>query len=512
MRAKKKIMLALLGLSVASGVGITPTIQVDAALSPELIIHGDYGGGASTHGTSHHLKYDSEKNQYYVTRNSSGVMNRVSGTAFETKDMKDSQNQLAETVSDRETLIKEETTARSEEDAKIQEKIDTSGVLTYDDDSHESISLKGENGTKLSNVKTDKEDATSLANGDYLAKLDKEIANERQAQQEALANEATERAKADQALSDRLGEIPANKDTHFVDDELSASDNLLALDGEIKKTSDGVNDAIVNRKQLLQDEYGNQRAGDEELWNKLGDLDSKGNYITPAESASSNLTILDTKLGDISQNTSDFEKRRNEAVSKEKKARQNADKELSDMIGTISSDTKTNYISKDASVTDNLKELDSAVADNNEALAKETEEREKAIDELANSSNERLDEMQKEVTSTGAKVAAISNLKYADYTKGQKTSVSAGFGSYRSKTAGAIGVRHYFNKDIAMNAAVTTGAKKMANAGVAVRVRMETPELKELREIKKEMADVSEDNEKLAKEVDILKAVQGGIR
>lgn len=512
MKAKKKIMLALLSLSVASGVGVSPTLMVDAALSPELIIHGDYGGGASSHGTDHYLKYDAEKNEYYVTRNSTGIMNRISGTAFETKDMKDSQQQLDNVVTNRETLVKDEASARSDEDAKIQEKIDTSGVLTYDDNSHGSISLKGEGGTTLSNVKTDADDATSLANGDYLSKLDALISQEETDRETALSAETTAREKADQELSDRLGTIPANQPTNFVDDELSASDNLLALDSEMKKNSDALSDNVQHRKDLMKEESQKQLSGDEELWSKLGDLDAKGNYITPAESASSNLEILDTKIGEISSNTSDFNKRRNEAVSNEKKARENADKLISDKIGTISADTKVNYIHKDATVTDNLKELDSAIANNNEALAKESQEREKAIDELLNGSDEKLDSMQKEVTETGAKVAAIANLKYGDYTKGQKTSVSVGFGNYRSKTAGAIGVKHYFNRDMTANAAVTTGAKKMANFGVATRIRMDTPELKELQEIKKEMSEIADDNEKLSKEVDILKAVQGGIR
>lgn len=511
MKAKKKIMLALLGLSVASGVGLSPTFSVDAAKSPELILHGDYGGGASTHGTVHSIKYDKQKNEYYVTRNSSGVMNRVSGEAFETKDMKDSANKLDEAVENRKQLSKSEAEGRYSADQKIQEKIDNSKVLTYDDDSHGDITLGGENGTVLSNVSTDENDETSLANGAFLAKLDESIAKEKEEQQEALAQEASERDEADKALSDRLGTISASETTHYVDSKNSASDNLLSLDSQIKKNSDTLNANIQHRKDLTDAEYKAQVEGDADLWDKLGELDKNGNYISSDASASSNIKSLDDKLGEISKNTNNFDKKRNNAVSSEKKAREEADKALSDRIGTISSDAKVTYIKKDATVVDNLKNLDQAAKDNNDALEKEIQNRLEAIDNLSSSGDQKLAQAQNEITETGAKVAAISNLKYADYKKGQKTSFSIGIGTYRSKTAGALGVKHYFNRDIAANAAVTTGNKTMANAGVAARIRMDTPELKELREIKEEMASLSDDNDKLEQEIFQLKH-KGGVR
>lgn len=511
MKAKKKIMLALLGLSVASGVGLSPTFSVDAAKSPELILHGDYGGGASTHGTVHSIKYDKQKNEYYVTRNSSGVMNRVSGEAFETKDMKDSANKLDEAVENRKQQTKAESEGRYSADQKIQEKIDNSKVLTYDDDSHGDITLGGENGTVLSNVSTDENDETSLANGAFLAKLDESIAKEKKEQQEALAHEASERDEADKALSDRLGTISSSENTHYVDSKNSASDNLLSLDSQIKKNSDTLNSNIQHRKDLTDAEYKAQVEGDADLWDKLGELDKNGNYISSDASASSNIKSLDDKLGEISKNTNNFDKKRNNAVSSEKKAREEADKALSDRIGTISSDAKVTYIKKDATVVDNLKNLDQATKDNNDALEKEIQDRQEAIDNLSSYGDERLAQAQNEITETGAKVAAISNLKYADYKKGQKTSFSIGIGAYRSKTAGALGVKHYFNRDIAANATVTTGSKKMANAGVAARIRMDTPELKELRAIKEEMASLSDDNDKLEQEIFQLKH-KGGVR
>lgn len=145
-----------------------PLFSLPLAASAEnslLIFHGDYGGGSSTHGVSHVLKYDKVNNVYYVTRQSYGIMNKVSGTAFETQDMKDSTKNLADAISSRKEKLSSETNQRTAADDAIQAKIDGSLVLTYDSDAHDTITLGGAGGTLLSNVKGDASDASSLANG-----------------------------------------------------------------------------------------------------------------------------------------------------------------------------------------------------------------------------------------------------------------------------------------------------------------------------------------------------------
>lgn len=510
MKIKKRIVFALLGGTIVSSFGIISPPIVNADQSSELILHGNYGGGASNGGVVHSLKYDKEKNEYYVTRNTTGVMNRVSGEKFVTEEMQNSTQKFNETVANRKSQMTDESIARKAADDEIQEKIDGANVLTYDDTSHSSITLGGENGTALFNVKTDENDKTSLANGDYLSKVDTNIAAEREAQQTSIQNVANEREQADAALLDRLGTIVPSKTTHYVDSDNSANENLLALDTQARKNNETLKSNSQHRDELLSAEKIAQQDGDEALWNKLGKLPDGGSYyVSNDESASGNLEILDTKLGEISQNTSNFGKKRDQAVSAEEKARQKADKELSDKIGSISSNTKTNYIDADNSVADNLSNLDSAASDNNQALAEEIQNRQNAIDDITSAFAPKLNDMQNEITATGAKVSAISNLKFGDYGKGQKTSFSIGLGRYGNKTAGALGVKYYFNRDIAMNTAISTGNRKMANAGIAARIRMETPELKELREIKKEMTAVAEDNEKLEQEITLLK-IKGG--
>ena len=283
-----------------------------------LIFHGDYGGGSSTHGVSHVLKYDKVNNVYYVTRQSYGIMNKVSGTAFETQGMKDSTKNLADAISSRKEKLAAETDQRTASDDAIRAKIDGSLVLTYDSNAHDTITLGGEGGTLLSHVKGDASDASSLANGGQLFDL-------------------------------------------------------------------------------------------------------------------------------------------------------------------------------------------AASHENRESLAKETAERKSALEALEKDANERLDREATYITDTGARVAALSSLRFGDYRKGQKSSFALSLGGYQGERAAAIGGKYYFNRDSAMNAGTTLGNKKMSNLGVSFRIRMDTPELLVLQSIKEEMLTLYDDNEKLQEEILKLK-------
>lgn len=196
-----------------------------------LIFHGDYGGGSSTHGVSHVLKYDKVNNVYYVMRQSYGIMNKVSGTAFETQGMKDSTKNLADAISSRKEKLAAETDQRTASDDAIRAKIDRSLVLTYDSNAHDTITLGGEGGTLLSNVKGDESDASSLANGGQLFDVNTAISGEVSAREDAVTQEAGIRSDADAALSARLGTLPENGAYHYVkaSGEASMSDNLLSL-------------------------------------------------------------------------------------------------------------------------------------------------------------------------------------------------------------------------------------------------------------------------------------------
>lgn len=503
MVARKK-MFRLMCLCACSLFSLPLAASADNSL---LIFHGDYGGGSSTHGVSHVLKYDKVNNVYYVTRQTYGIMNKVSGTAFETQGMKDSAKNLTNAISSRKELLSSETNQRTASDDAIQAKIDGSLVLTYDSDAHDTITLGGAGGTLLSNVKGDESDASSLANGGQLFDLNTAISGEVSARENAVTQEAGARRDADAALSDRLGTLPENETYHYVKASgvASMSDNLLSLDAGLSSNRRDLNDAISDREDRLAQERTDRTAGDAALWKKLGTLSEDGFAIRKEASAEDNLTSLDSMLGELNAKADAFDAYRKEKVSTEKKEREEADAKIDDRIGHIGPNEKVTYISPSHVVTDNLYTLDAKSHENRESLEKETAERKSALDALEKDFNQRLDHEANYITDTGARVAALSSLRFGDYHKGQKTSFALSLGGYQGERAAAIGMKHFFNRDSAMNMATTLGNKKMSNVGVSFRIRMDTPELLALQSVKEEMLALYEDNEKLQEEILKLK-------
>lgn len=503
MVARKK-MFRLMCLCACSLFSLPLAASADNSL---LIFHGDYGGGSSTHGVSHVLKYDKVNNVYYVTRQTYGIMNKVSGTAFETQGMKDSAKNLTNAISSRKELLSSETNQRTAADDEIQAKIDGSLVLTYDSDAHDTITLGDAGGTLLSNVKGDESDASSLANGGQLFDLNTAISGEVSAREDAVTQEAGARRDADAALSDRLGTLPENETYHYVKASgvASMSDNLLSLDAGLASNRRDLNDAISDREDRLAQERTDRTAGDAALWKKLGTLSEDGFAIRKEASAEDNLTSLDSMLGELNAKADAFDAYRKEKVSTEKKEREEADAKIDDRIGHIGPNEKVTYISPSHVVTDNLYTLDAKSHENRESLEKETAERKSALDALEKDFNQRLDHEANYITDTGARVAALSSLRFGDYHKGQKTSFALSLGGYQGERAAAIGMKHFFNRDSAMNMATTLGNKKMSNVGVSFRIRMDTPELLALQSVKEEMLALYEDNEKLQEEILKLK-------
>lgn len=503
MVARKK-MFRLMCLCACSLFSLPLAASADNSL---LIFHGDYGGGSSTHGVSHVLKYDKVNNVYYVTRQTYGIMNKVSGTVFETQGMKDSAKNLTNAISSRKELLSSETNQRTAADEAIQAKIDGSLVLTYDSDAHDTITLGGAGGTLLSHVKGDESDASSLANGGQLFDLNTAISGEISARENAVTQEANARRDADAALSDRLGTLPENETYHYVKASgvASMSDNLLSLDAGLSSNRRDLNDAISDREDRLAQERTDRSAGDEALWKKLGTLSEDGFAIRKEASAEDNLTSLDSMLGELNAKADAFDAYRKEKVSTEKKEREEADAKIDDRIGHIGPNEKVTYISPSHVVTDNLYTLDAKSHENRESLEKETAERKSALDALEKDFNQRLDHEATYITDTGARVAALSSLRFGDYRKGQKSSFALSLGGYQGERAAAIGMKHFFNRDSAMNMATTLGNKKMSNVGVSFRIRMDTPELLALQSVKEEMLALYEDNEKLQEEILKLK-------
>ena len=71
----------------------------------------------------------------------------------------------------------------------------------------------------------------------------------------------------------------------------------------------------------------------------------------------------------------------------------------------------------------------------------------------------------------GAGAAALAALQYLPYEDGSKLVGGAGYGHYRGRNAGAVGLRYYPNRDVAFSMASTVGnGDTMLNAGVSFRI------------------------------------------
>ena len=82
----------------------------------------------------------------------------------------------------------------------------------------------------------------------------------------------------------------------------------------------------------------------------------------------------------------------------------------------------------------------------------------------------RLTTVEQDVKTVGANAAALAALKPLQYNPGQTTQVMAGVGTYRGKTAVALGAAHYASENLMYHAGVSfgNGNGAMANAGVTI--------------------------------------------
>lgn len=528
---KHKILLSLvlLGLSGALGVSAAyvgnpgdSNYQSDSEVvngNVGIYVHGDHGGGPSYGETRMRIGYDKVHNIYYTWRDSGGshqMASAVSGTYFETKAMRDSKAALQKENDARNAAVSAENKAMADGDKAVIDNMHGLGSVRYDSDDHDKVTLAGGSDgtpTLLTHVKSAASDASSLINGNDVFVLNQDIASEAANREKAVSDEMTARSDADKALSDRIGSIAYGSDVHYVNGDNSVSDNLAALDNTFKETSDSADESYKQYRADISSEISAREAGDKAVSDKLGTLSDNGNYLDKDASAVDNLSRLDSALFDISEHTDDFGKYTAQAVSSEREERIAGDKALNDRIGSISSDSDVHYLDKDANVTDNLKNLDDAAKANNDALAQEIAERNSDISGLGDKADSMLDDSSKRISKAGANVAAITSLHYGDYVKGMKTSVSAGFGNYRNSTAGALGARYYFNRDLAMNAAFTFGeAHGLSNFGLSARIRQDTPEQQIFKDTYSQLESIYADNEKLLKEIRMLKLRKGGNR
>ena len=100
--------------------------------------------------------------------------------------------------------------------------------------------------------------------------------------------------------------------------------------------------------------------------------------------------------------------------------------------------------------------------------------------------NERVDRLDNRIKKVGANAAALAALRPGDFNPDDKFSIAAGFGSYRSANAAALGLFYRPNENVLLSLGTSFGdGENMVNAGVSVKFGRG----KSMAERRKEMAD-----------------------
>lgn len=134
-------------------------------------------------------------------------------------------------------------------------------------------------------------------------------------------------------------------------------------------------------------------------------------------------------------------------------------------IGTANKET-------DAKITATKTEFDGKLKDLSDKTVK-IEQHNKDIAQLKaveQAHEVRIANVEKDVKQVGASAAALAALKVLPFQGEQRTQVMAGVGTYRGKTAMALGVAHYANQHLMYHGGISFGGTHgtMANAGVTI--------------------------------------------
>ena len=298
--------------------------------------------------------------------------------------LKTTTDNLNTEITDRTNAINTEKTARETADTELGNRITalSGNAVHYDGEEKTAITLEGNGGTTLSNVKagTLSADSKEAVNGSQLYTTNQALAQEVTDRTTAINTEKTARETADTNLMNKIGSIDANG--NYITKDGTVFGNLSALDTQVKTNADAITteattrntkdtelqnaiDALSNTStNAIADEATARQEADTALTNKIGSIDADGNYITKDGTVFGNLSVLDTKLA---QEVTD---------------RTTADTALSNRIGVIDAGGTYNYITAGNNVSQNLIILDTQAKANASAIIAEQTARENAISQL----------------------------------------------------------------------------------------------------------------------------------
>lgn len=385
--------------------------------------------------------------------------------------------------------------SRIEADTKLNAAADAlsdGSIVHYDGKDQSSVTFSGTNGTTITHVKdgvmaVGSTDAVTA--GQVLAeqaKLDQEISDRKQ----ALSSESDQRKQADDLLSQRIGTPDEMTSAVYIAKDASVADNLQALDSEVYHGKQEIaamkkaNQKRISEEALLRGET------DQALSDRIGSLSGlPSTYLSPDGSVSDQLVILDRETQHLSNSYDDTKEKLDSLADTEKKERMDADKALTDRIGTITNEDLTRYVSPDRSVSGNLVSLDQAVKENADAIKRETELRKKDVNDLSRDISGSIDALHQTTSETGAAAAALAGLSYLPYEDNQRVNVGAAIGHYGGETAAAVGGQYWFNQDASVNLGASVGShQNMVSGGVSIKLGQGGGEARALRRMKMQKA------------------------
>lgn len=385
--------------------------------------------------------------------------------------------------------------SRLEADTKLNAAADAlsdGSIVHYDSADHSSVTFAGTNGTTITHVKdgvmavgsTDAMTAGQIQTEQ--AKLTQEALDRKQ----AVSSEADARKQADDLLSQRIGTSDEMTSTVYISKDAPVSDNLLSLDSEVYREKQDIAAMKKANQERLSEEALLRGEADQALSDRIGSLDGlPSTYLSPDGSVSDQLVILDRETQHLSNSYDDTKEKLDSLADTEKKERMDADRALTDRIGTITNEDFTRFVSPDRSVSGNLVSLDQRVKENADAIERETELRKKDVKDLSREISGSMDALHQTTSETGAAAAALAGLSYLPYEDNQRVNVGAAIGHYGSETAAAVGGQYWFNQDASVNLGASVGThQNMVSGGVSIKLGQGGGEARALRRVKMQKA------------------------
>lgn len=385
--------------------------------------------------------------------------------------------------------------SRLEADTKLNAAADAlsdGSIVHYDGSDRASITFAGTDGTTITHVK---DGVMAVGSTDAMtagqvqteqAKLTQEVLDRKQ----AVTSEADARKQADDLLSQRIGTSDEMTSTVYISKDASVSDNLLSLDSEVYREKQDIAAMKKANQERLSEEALLRGEADQAFSDRIGSLDGlPSTYLSPDGSVSDQLVILDRETQHLSNSYDDTKEKLDSLADTEKKERMDADKALTDRIGTITNEDFTRFVSPDRSVSGNLVSLDQAAKENADAIERETELRKKDVKDLSREISGSMDALHQTTSETGAAAAALAGLSYLPYEDNQRVNVGAAIGHYGSETAAAVGGQYWFNQDASVNLGASVGThQNMVSGGVSIKLGQGGGEARALRRVKMQKA------------------------